>query len=188
MQRKKNGFWTFIFSLIPGAGEMYLGFFKQGLSLMTVFWGLIAMIALVRLDPLIYVMPIVWFYSFFHVHNLHGMPDEEFYAVEDQYIFNLKDTELKETLGGERGRKVLAWCLIFIGIFALMPVISNGIMDALFMFGLSGIAEQLSGYMYEIPQLVIAIALIVLGVHLIKGKKKKLDKEELEMKDVNQAE
>ena len=34
MTRKKNGFWTFVCSLVPGAGEMYMGFFKQGLSLM----------------------------------------------------------------------------------------------------------------------------------------------------------
>ena len=26
MQKQKRGFWLFIFSLIPGAGEMYMGF------------------------------------------------------------------------------------------------------------------------------------------------------------------
>ena len=39
MTRKKRGFWTFIFSLIPGAGEMYLGFMKRGVSTMLVFLG-----------------------------------------------------------------------------------------------------------------------------------------------------
>lgn len=29
MQKQKRGFWLFIFSLIPGAGEMYMGFKKQ---------------------------------------------------------------------------------------------------------------------------------------------------------------
>lgn len=37
MTRKKRGFWTFCFSLIPGAGEMYLGFMKRGLSMMCLF-------------------------------------------------------------------------------------------------------------------------------------------------------
>ena len=32
MQKQKRGFWLFIFSLIPGAGEMYMGFKKQGIS------------------------------------------------------------------------------------------------------------------------------------------------------------
>ena len=29
MQKQKRGFWLFIFSLIPGAGEMYMGFKTQ---------------------------------------------------------------------------------------------------------------------------------------------------------------
>ena len=39
MQKQKRGFWLFIFSLIPGAGEMYMGFKKQGISIMLLFWG-----------------------------------------------------------------------------------------------------------------------------------------------------
>ena len=34
MTKKKNGFLAFCFSLIPGAGEMYMGFMKQGASIM----------------------------------------------------------------------------------------------------------------------------------------------------------
>ena len=43
MQKQKRGFWLFIFSLIPGAGEMYMGFKKQGISIMLLFWGTIAL-------------------------------------------------------------------------------------------------------------------------------------------------
>ena len=42
MQKQKRGFLLFISSLIPGAGEMYMGFFKQGISIMTLFWAIIA--------------------------------------------------------------------------------------------------------------------------------------------------
>ena len=42
MQKQKKGFLLFISSLIPGAGEMYMGFFKQGISIMTLFWAIIA--------------------------------------------------------------------------------------------------------------------------------------------------
>ena len=41
MQKQKRGFWLFIFSLIPGAGEMYMGFKKQGISIMFLFWGVV---------------------------------------------------------------------------------------------------------------------------------------------------
>ena len=37
MARQKNKILMFLFSLIPGAGQMYMGFMKQGLSLMTIF-------------------------------------------------------------------------------------------------------------------------------------------------------
>jgi hypothetical protein len=30
--RKGNGVWRFCFSLLPGAGEMYMGFMKQQLE------------------------------------------------------------------------------------------------------------------------------------------------------------
>ena len=38
MKRKKGKFLTFCFSCIPGAGQMFLGFFKEGVSLMTMFF------------------------------------------------------------------------------------------------------------------------------------------------------
>ena len=37
MTKKKNRCWTFCFSFIPGAGEMYMGFMKMGISLMSLF-------------------------------------------------------------------------------------------------------------------------------------------------------
>ena len=36
-QQKKNKFFTFIFSFMPGAAEMYMGFMKQGVCLLALF-------------------------------------------------------------------------------------------------------------------------------------------------------
>ena len=91
MTRKKNKFLTFCCSLLPGAGEMYLGFMKQGVSLMGIFFLIWAVSGILNLPALLFVQPVIWFYSFFHVHNLNSMPDEEFYAVEDDYLFHQKD-------------------------------------------------------------------------------------------------
>ena len=38
MKKQKHGFWVFIFSQIPGAGEMYMGFKKQGISIMLLYF------------------------------------------------------------------------------------------------------------------------------------------------------
>ena len=35
---KKNNFFTFIFSFLPGAAEMYMGFMKNGFSILAIFF------------------------------------------------------------------------------------------------------------------------------------------------------
>ena len=89
MQKQKRGFWLFIFSLIPGAGEMYMGFKKQGISIMLLFWGVFAVGSCTGMDWLIFLIPIIWFYSFFNVHNLKSLSEEEFYSVEDSYVLHM---------------------------------------------------------------------------------------------------
>ena len=61
VRKKKNGFFTFCFSLMPGAGEMYLGFMKMGVSLMGLFFGIIVFCALLNLPSLLTVGVVVWF-------------------------------------------------------------------------------------------------------------------------------
>ena len=88
MTNKKNRFFTLVFSCCPGAGEMYLGLYRQGVSLMGLFFGTIALAAWLGFEELIFfICPIVWCYSFFHTHNLRRMTEEEFAAVEDKFIF-----------------------------------------------------------------------------------------------------
>ena len=41
-QQKKGKFLTFMFSFIPGAAEMYMGFMKMGVSLMALFFLCVA--------------------------------------------------------------------------------------------------------------------------------------------------
>ena len=82
MTRKKKGFLTFIFSLMPGAGEMYMGFMKRGVSVMCAFLGWIGICGVLQFGAGFYLAPVIWFYSFFSVHNLASLPDEEFYQIE----------------------------------------------------------------------------------------------------------
>ena len=82
-RKKKSGFLTFCFSFLPGAGEMYLGFMKMGASLMGMFFALIGVAYALNLPVLFFGIIVEWFYSFFHVHNLAGLTDEEFLSIED---------------------------------------------------------------------------------------------------------
>lgn len=69
MIKKKNGFMTFLCSLVPGAGEMYLGFMKEGLSIMCLAYGIFVFSIWADMNWLISAEVILWFYSLFNTHN-----------------------------------------------------------------------------------------------------------------------
>jgi hypothetical protein len=174
MTRKKTGFFSFLCSLIPGAGEMYMGFYKQGLSLMVIFFGVIAISSYIDIGPLLLILPVMWFYSFFHVNNLKSMPDEEFYEVEDDYIFRFDDENLKGIMSGDKGRKILAFILIFLGASAIW----NGIRHSIFRIFLTfdtQVADIFDDVARGLPRTVIAIIVIYIGIQMIRGKKRELN-------------
>lgn len=116
MQKQKKGFLLFISSLIPGAGEMYMGFFKQGISIMTLFWAIIAIAGGLNISSLVIFLPVLWFYSFFHVHNLKELPEEEFYAIEDNYILHLDRIFQNNIQFSQKHIKIAASLLIVFGV------------------------------------------------------------------------
>ena len=102
MRRQRKGFLTWIASLIPGAGELYMGFEKQGVSLMILFWGSVALIAMLGMGWPIFLLPVIMVLQFFHVHNLKTMNPEEFYMVEDRYLLHM-DELAKEFRSDKKG-------------------------------------------------------------------------------------
>ena len=88
MIMQKKGFLLFLCSLIPGAGELYMGFKKRGVSMMAIFWGIVALACVSGLEWFALALPVVWAYSFFQVHNLKSLPEEVFYLQKDEYAFH----------------------------------------------------------------------------------------------------
>lgn len=178
MTNKKNKFFTFCCSLIPGAGEMYLGFYKMGLSLMILFGLLTAVAGFFNLPASLFLLPAIWFYSFFHVHNLNSLPDEEFYALEDDWLFNIGSDELTVDKLLHKYRKALAYLLIFFGISIIWNLFYSLLIRILRMFYISDeFFSLIRNISYSIPQTVAGIIIIYIGVQLIKGKKEDLDQE-----------
>ena len=174
MQKQKRGFWLFIFSLIPGAGEMYMGFKKQGISIMLLFWGVFAIGSCAGMDWLIFLIPIIWFYSFFNVHNLKSLSEEEFYSVEDTYVLHMdKLLGDVDTLLSHH-RKLTAIILIVFGA----SILWNNLVDFFYMIFPGYLAEVLGSFAYHLPQLVIAVAIIFAGIYILTRKKDALDKEQ----------
>lgn len=177
MTHKKNVFLTFLWSLLPGAGEMYLGFMKQGLSLMTLFFGIIAFCAFFGFEAGLFVLPIVWFYSFFHVHNLNGLSDEKFSQVEDQFIPVFPDLPLSQMK--RKKQLIFAWGCIIIGIYALWRMFVS-LLASILPYAWRSLLYDFSG---AIPQLFLSILLIVIGIRLILGKKAQLEEESFSDED-----
>ena len=171
MIRKKSSFLTFCFSLLPGAGQMYMGFMKRGSSLMAYFFLTIFLSTWLGLGPLMFLMPIIWFYAFFDTHNLRAMPDDEFYAMEDNFILLPDYAREKAQLIQSKYRNVLAIALIVIGSTILWNNFVDIIDDIL--------PDLVSSVLYRFgrlaPQLFVACAIIAFGIYLIRGKKQNLD-------------
>lgn len=171
--KKKNRFLTFCFSLLPGAGEMYMGFMRAGLSLMLLFVFAIMIPVFLRLDELVVLAVVVWFYSFFHANHLASLNDEEFAKVEDEYLYGL------DTLSGGKDfvakyRKWVAIALIFVGVLLLW----NSVIDML-----RGIVppeiyhiiyKVMSQIGYFIPRVLVSVLIILAGVKMIGGRKQQL--------------
>ena len=174
MQKQKRGFLLFICSLIPGAGEMYMGFFKQGISIMTLFWAIVAIAGELNIASLVIFLPVIWFYSFFHVHNLKELPEEEFYAVEDNYILHLDRVFRNSEKISPKHIKITAVLLIVFGAV----IIWNGFRDLLYWILPESLAIIMQDIMYQIPSVIIGILIIIAGYQLLTGKIKGFSSEE----------
>ncbi len=88
MTNQKNRFFTLVFSCCPGAGEMYFGLYRHGVSLMGLFFGIAAFAFWLHLEEVLLFLPVIWCYSFFHTHNLRRLTSEEFAAVKDEFFWS----------------------------------------------------------------------------------------------------
>lgn len=171
MQKKKSRFWLFIWSLVPGAGHMYLGFMKMGISLMLGFMTLIAVAALTNLGVLAIFPVAVYVYSFFHANNLGTLNDAEFYAIKDQYLLGLEGLDSIEKMRvsiSQKYRKVAATVLIIVGVIMIWQTVFSLLYD---IFGWNYLRTIYYFTRDDLPRIVIGIAIIWFGVSLIRGKK-----------------
>lgn len=176
MTKKKNKFFTFCCSLIPGAGEMYLGFFKQGISIMTSFFLLFAL-GSILFAPVTVFCAVIWFYSFFHTNNLNSLPDDEFYAIQDDYMIHLHQIAAIKNVLLNRYRKATAIVLIIFGSSIIWKNIYRFFVHiAVNVLNLSrSLLDFISWFSRLLPQTITAVLIILVGIYLIRNKKKELE-------------
>ena len=162
---RKSRLFALLCAFVPGAGEMYLGLMKKGLSVMTIFWGAIFVILFLNLPPLLVVLPVIWFYSFFDVLNLRNMTEQERMMQEDKFLFDLDNILQKDwrRILGSRYRLVGGGC-IFLGLYLLY---NNFLFP--YLHRLADLFPFLYPLLRNLPSLVVAALIILLGVYLLRG-------------------
>ena len=178
---KKNGILTLLFACIPGAGQMYQGYMKRGLSLITMFCLFIIVGSATGLDALVVGCIVVYMYSFFDTFNLRAQIIAENAPADDYLVhINWKDKRMQDFMMDSH--KLLGWGLIALGgLVAYENIIMRVFGDVMWRWGQNNPFFRAVYLMLEqLPQIVVCVALIICGVWLVRGPKGKKNRKKPE--------
>lgn len=173
MIMKKSKFLTFVFSMLPGAGHMYIGFMKTGVSFMAAFFFLIFLSSWLSIGPLLFVLPLIWFYSFFDCANRASLDDDKLLLLEDKYLFSLDKLVKLDKDIFEKRRLATGVLLLLLGVY----LVADNIMNILRQYIPNELYSIMNQFMRQAPQVIIGVAIVALGVKLIQGKKRECEKD-----------
>lgn len=162
---RKSRFLTFWLGMIPGAGQMYLGYMKRGTSLMLAAILDITIPILLNLPVLTCLLPLIWFYSFFDALNLRSLAYDERYRPMDDYMFHFSTLAKYDIFGFLQRRRFLVGILcILLGVHLVLQNIVGPFFSTVFDI-------YLYGFFSRLPTVLIAIAIIWFGVRLLRSDK-----------------
>lgn len=184
---KKNKILFFLFSLIPGAAHMYIGLVKRGLVIMLALVAGAGLAMMADTPAFLLVLPVLWFYSFFDAWNKYHLPEEKLTKVQDDFLFFLN--AMPENVRSDpRFKKVASANVLKVG--GIVAIIAGAylIWDQIIVRVLIRLrsdtgAEILSQISYKLPQVAVAVILIVVGIKLISHKKRELERKNNEGED-----
>ena len=164
----KNAILTFFFAFCPGAGQMYQGYMKRGLSLITMFCLFFG--AGTLLNVFLVGCPIVWMYSFFDTFNLRAQVGAGT-APQDDYLVHINWNDRRMDQFMADSHKLVGWGLIALGVLvAYQNVLMKTLGDLVWRWGQSNaFFRALYLVMDSLPEIVVCVALITCGVWLVKG-------------------
>ena len=184
---KKNKILFFLFSLIPGAAHMYIGLVKRGLVIMLALVAGAGLAMMADTPAFLLVLPVLWFYSVCDAWNKYHLPEDKLAKVQDDFLFFLN--AMPENVRSDpRFKKVASANVLKVGgivaIIAGAYLIWDQIIVRVLIRLLSDTgAEILSQISYKLPQVAVAVILIVVGIKLISHKKRELERKNNEGED-----
>lgn len=156
---KKSKVIATILGIFPGAGHMYLGLQRRGLQLMAGFLLSIYILDILHLSIFLFLIPIIWFYSFFDVMQQANRLDEE--ELEDLPV-------IKYFINHQRW---IGIALILLGVFYMVdeifiPVLAEQLREIL--------QVNIQYYYQRYFQMTIVCLLFIGGgIKLLMGTKEK---------------
>ena len=169
--KRKHGFLLFLTSCIPGCGEMYQGYMKRGISILTAFCAVFALAAFLEIGALAVLMVPLWLFSFFDSYNLRGQTDAQAEANPDAYLFGLSDMDSQRMSNLlQKRHSLVGWVLVVLGVYILFDTFVGRLMQLLCEW--MGQWWLYDVVMRDVPRMVVTIFIIALGVWFIRGPKK----------------
>ncbi|WP_141430395.1 hypothetical protein [Bacillus sp. 03113] len=156
--KKSKAIATFL-SIFPGAGHLYLGLQQRGIQLMGAFLFSIYILDVLRLGIFLFLIPIIWFYSFFDGLQTASKMGEE--PIEDKPIIASLFNH----------QKWIGIGLIFIGLYYL----TTNIIIPAFSPMLRQLIDIDLRYLFDryFQMSIVSIVLIGGGIRLLFGSKRK---------------
>lgn len=174
----KNGFFTFCFACVPGAGQMYQGYMKRGLSILLLLVAAVAVSSVFYLDALLVMtILVIWMYSFFDTFNLRNQILQGTPPV-DEYMFSVPQTLGAGVAKITKNGKWLGWLCVGGGLFLLYRTLLYPILsDVINAINSDVLREAFWRINNSVGDVVVAAVLVYVGVRLLKGSKKQQDAE-----------
>lgn len=166
-----RGLLFFVFSCVPGCGQMYQGYMKRGISQTILTCGLLALAIFLEIGALAVLIVPLWLYSFFDSYNLRRQRMEGT-EDEDTYLFGMSDLDsrrLSELLA--KRHSFIGWTLVFIGLYVLYDTVARRMLwwvRDLFPW-LDWLYDLL---VWDAPRIVVTLLIIALGMWFIRGPKR----------------
>lgn len=140
---KRSKVWALVFSFIPGAGHMYLGYKEQGLQLMAAFFFSLFVMDWLQMTFMIFLIPIIWFYSMFDALQKASQPGDN---KPEDFVF---------ARWLEENHRLVAYLLIGLGVLLVLNKFVLGVV--------------MWHYNQYIQTAVVSLLLICGGIKLLRG-------------------
>ena len=165
-----RGILFFIFSCIPGCGQMHQGYMKRGISQTIIATALVFVAVFLEMGVLAVLIAPLWLYSFFDSFNLRRQIREGM-APEDEFMFGLSEMDSRKlTQILSRRGSLIGWVLVAVGLYNVYQIFARRLLGTLRDY--FPIFDWLYGLLvWDMPRILGTVLIIALGLWFIKGPK-----------------